>query len=142
MTQLTKNLMCIQMRSGVELWVEGDRVATLQRMLETMSGHKFVNFDNQSINTADVVGIFSASTMEDMKRRKNGQWQCASQTWHDRGAKCECLPLEDKKLITSREEAIKNCKRGCSGGYILRDNTAHLCDCIKGFVDNRVKSSL
>lgn len=130
MTQLTKNLMCIQMRSGVELWVEGERVAALQRMLETMAGHKFVNFDNQSINTADIVGIFSAATMEDVKRRKNGQWQCGSGKWHDRGSKCECLPIEDVQLYKRRHEAIENCKLGCKNGYILVGQTATMCKCV------------
>lgn len=134
MNELSKNLMCISIRNGVELWVEAERVQILQRMLETMVGHKFINFDNQSINTADVVGIFSAETMEDMKRGKNGQWRCRTGTWHDKYEKCTCVPLKDKKLIETREEAIRNCKLGCTGGYRMEKNTAVMCECVKPYI--------
>lgn len=90
MTQLSKNLMCIQMRSGVEIWAEQERVEELQKILKTLKSHIFVNYDNQTVNTADIVGIFDAETMSNHTHRKNGQWQCDSSKWHDKFEKCEC----------------------------------------------------
>ena len=89
--ELSKNLYCVQMRSGVEVWVEGEDTKKLQGLLEKLMGkHIFINFLDQTFNTADVVGIFSAATMEDNTRRKNGQWKCYAGEWHDRQERCEC----------------------------------------------------
>lgn len=110
MTQLAKQLMCIQMRSGVEIWVEKERVETLQDILTKITGSKFITFDDQTINTADIVGIFAANTMEAHTRRKNGQWQCSVRgEYHDRGEKCECVTEETeyKNLLTWKNRGVK-----------------------------------
>lgn len=131
-TELTKSLMCIQMRSGVEIWLESDRVKILQNILEKITGSKFINFDNQTINTADIVGIFSAEAMADYSRRKNGEWKCQSNKWHQRGERCECLSLKDKQLVDRRIEAIKNCKRKCQNGFIkAKSGAMTACECVK-----------
>lgn len=130
-TEISKNLMCVQIRNGIELWVEAEKAQEFQKDL--VGGLKgFCQFDGQIINTADVVGIFNAQTIESFTRRKNGEWFCKSQAWHGRGEKCECSSLEDKKLIERREQAIKNCDRKCSNGYIYADKSnVILCECIK-----------
>ena len=84
MTKLAKQLLCVCMRNGVQLWHEKERIEKLQSILEKSTGHHFITFDDQTINTADIVGIFSADTMQDLNRRKNGQWQCHVGTWHDK----------------------------------------------------------
>ena len=130
MNELSKSLMCIQLRSGVEIWVEQDRASKLQRILETMTGHKFVNFDDQSINTADVVGVFKASTMDEYTRRKNGQWKCDGGKWHDRGEKCVCLSANEQAYAAMREAIVKNCGK-CQNGYVLSNKNARLCECVQ-----------
>jgi hypothetical protein len=42
MTQISKNLMCICMHNGAQLWVERERAAALQAILEKSTGHVFV----------------------------------------------------------------------------------------------------
>ncbi len=98
--ELSKSLFCVSMRNGVEIWMEQDRIKKLQSILESISGTKFINFDDQTINTADLVGVFAAGTMEDHTRRKNGNWKCAYNFWHDRGIKCECRISEKKNCIS------------------------------------------
>ena len=90
MTQLSKNLVCILMRSGVEIWVEAERAESLKNQVEGAKASMFVRYENQFINTADISGIYTADVMADLSRRKNGQWQCTKGKWHDRGRKCEC----------------------------------------------------
>lgn len=90
MTQLSKALMCIQMRSGVEMWLEAEKAEKLQDALQNITSSKFVRHDGQTINTADIVGVFTAATMEELTRRKNGQWKCDKGAWHDKRQECEC----------------------------------------------------
>ena len=132
MTQLAKNLMCVQMRSGVEIWMEQVRVEKLQQVLRNITSHKFVDFDEQTINTADVVGVFNATSMDEHTRRKNGQWKCDSGEWHDRGAKCECLSITEKDFLKKRAEAVAKCGQ-CKNGHlwIQSSNTFVLCKCMR-----------
>lgn len=82
------------MRSGIQLWVEDERITTLKQVLQTIDGTKFIEIDEQVLNTADIVGVFTADTMSEHTRRKNGQWQCNQSHWHDRGEKCNCVSRE------------------------------------------------
>ena len=84
-TELTKNLMCICLFGDIEIWLEQERAAKIQAMLESSSSPRFVNIDGQSINTSNIVGIFTAQAMEARTRRKNGQWQCENLQWPQNG---------------------------------------------------------
>lgn len=89
MSQLSKNLMCISLRNGVEFWVEDDRAKNLKQILLT-GDQKFIELDGELFNRADIVGVFSANTMADHTRRKNGEWKCGTGTWHKRKQDCDC----------------------------------------------------
>lgn len=86
--QLTKNLKCIQMRNGAEVWLEEERVQNLIDNLMLLSGNKFIKVNDEIINTADIVGVFSAQTMEEITRRKNGQWKCDYGYYHSKYEEC------------------------------------------------------
>ena len=88
--EIAQNLVCVQMRAGMQIWIEANRAQTLQSILENLSEHKFIRFDEQTINTADIVGVFTAQTMDMHTRRKNGEWQCNYGEWHERFEKCSC----------------------------------------------------
>lgn len=134
MTDIVKNLYCIQTRTGVEIWVEKERAEKLQRILESISGTKFILFEEETINTADIVGIFKANTMQELTRRKNGEWKCHSNTWHQKGEKCNCPSIEQKELSEKREKAIKECGK-CQNGWVLVENGARPCDCVKNLIN-------
>ena len=88
MTQeLSKNLMCIKMRSGIEIWIEKEKAQKLIDLLGTTKT-KFVEIENEIINSVDIEGVFSPKTIEDLTRRKNGQWKCSYGYWHNRGEEC------------------------------------------------------
>ena len=88
--ELSKSLMCIQMRGGAEIWEEKENIVKLQRILETITSSRFVSFGDQTINTADIIGIFNAGIMEGITKRKNGEWKCRYENWHQRGERCFC----------------------------------------------------
>jgi hypothetical protein len=89
------------MRNGVEIWIEKDRASNLIDQIEKRRESKFVKIDEQILNTADIVGIFDAKTMEEMTRRRNGEWLCKWNEWHNRGEKCFCGELKkyDEKYV-------------------------------------------
>lgn len=102
--ELAMDLMCIAMRNGVELWMESDKANKLQEALQGITQSKFVRYEGQTINTADIVGVFNAKTMEEYKRRKNGEWQCRYGNWHDRQQECSCRTEEGEATSFVAEE--------------------------------------
>ena len=88
-TELSKKLVAIVMRNGAEIWIENEKANQLKHLLGTTKT-KFVEIEDEIINSADLVGIFKAETMEDITRRKNGQWKCEYGAWHDKFEKCGC----------------------------------------------------
>lgn len=118
------------MRNGVEIWVEKEKADKLQQALTVIRQSTFIHFENQTINTADIVGIFSAGTMADHTSRKNGQWKCEQGYWHDRGVKCDCVNNSTRARNLKLAEAIAKCGK-CNNGWIYGTDTAKQCDCIK-----------
>ena len=103
MNTLSKKLCCILMRSGVQIWVEQERAESLQVVLQATQNHKFVRFEGETFNTADLEGVYSAQTMENLTRRKNGEWQCHEGIWHIRSEKCKCPSSE----MIKRQQAVE-----------------------------------
>ena len=100
MNELTKNLVCVCLRNGAEIWVEMEKAEALEKLLTETTGKPFVKFGDEVFNTADVVGILSAKTMEATTRRKNGEWQCKYGKWHGKRDKCECVHGDDLARIS------------------------------------------
>jgi len=81
---LSKKLMVINLRNGIEISIEEERA---KKLVVEMEKRRFIDIDGTIINTADIVGIFTAADMEAVIRRKNGQWQDKNGNWHNKGDK-------------------------------------------------------
>ena len=88
MTELSKSLMCVLMRSGVEVWMEEAKAQKLIGILNNPDCPRFIDYGGEKLNVADISGVFRASTMEEKTRRKNGEWKCSAGEWHERFEKC------------------------------------------------------
>jgi hypothetical protein len=79
------------LRNGTELPLTAEQGTRLQSLLcDVMTSHKFIGVGKNTINTADIVGVFQADELEEFSRKKNGQWMCKWETWHDKGEECGC----------------------------------------------------
>lgn len=133
--ELSKSVVCIQMRTGVEVWIESSRADNVQATLQAITQSKFIKLDNQTLNTADIVGVFQASTMEAATRRKNGQTQCKEGVWHDKNEKCDCVPRKTRERHEQIAEAIKACGKCVAGFVTLENGSAAKCECIAPFAE-------
>jgi len=84
---------CILLRSGIELWVSKQDADKLFKACQNLDANKLVTLNGRLFNTADLVGIFNATEMDAMRRRKEGQWFCSHEMWHKRGEECKCALL-------------------------------------------------
>lgn len=128
--EITLKQKCVVMRNGVEIWCDEEKADRFGA--DCVAGMKgVVKFEGRFINTADFVGIFYPADMNDLVRRKNKQWKCKSNNWHDMGEKCKCLSIQEEELKRKRDEAIRNCGK-CQNGFITGEgNVVKYCECIK-----------
>ncbi|MFA5967606.1 MAG: hypothetical protein WC805_03830 [Patescibacteria group bacterium] len=89
-TELANQQMCICLRGDFEVWVDKDRAEKLQNLLENNTGRQYIQMDDRTINTADIVAILRPQDMEDRTRRKNGERKCKYGEWHEARGICEC----------------------------------------------------
>lgn len=84
---IAKEMRCICLRNGAEIWVEKERVEALVRILLESKEHRFIKIDNEIVNTADIVGVFTPQALERTWRLKQGQWQDKKGNWHSKEEK-------------------------------------------------------
>lgn len=88
--EVSKSLVCIVIRNGIQIWVEADRAEKLRQVLRNSTEHKFIEFDDRVINTADLTGVFTPEDMEELTHRKNGEWMCKHGNWLAKNELCAC----------------------------------------------------
>lgn len=100
------------MRFGLEIWVERARAQSFISLLASPNAPQFTEIDGNLVNRSDVAGIFTAQAMDEMKRRKNGEWQCKKGSWHERRQECMCREDVQEFAVTpiSDEERLSNIK--------------------------------
>ena len=126
-TEIAKKQKCIFIRNGIEIWIDEDKANVIEIDLLRGITNNFIKAGNRIINVKEVVGIFSPEDLDDLKRRKNGQWKCSYGRWHNRGENCEChknkMEIANEKRLKemaeagdiSEEERINNLKK--LGGF-------------------------
>ncbi len=91
MSEITKQQKIILMKSGLSIWVEVDRVKTLEDILASGTGHRFIKIDDKTLNSAEIEGIYMPSQYDELQRLKEGQRKCVYGNWHQRKEECSCL---------------------------------------------------
>jgi len=104
--KLSKNLQCVCVRNGIQIWLEQDRVENLKANLKKLEKSTFIELPGgQVVNSADLTGIFSAKDIEELTHRKNGEWKCRYGNFHQKYEKCECAEIE--RLEEERKKTKK-----------------------------------
>lgn len=86
--ELAKKQSCVMLISGIELWVDEAIGVSIQKILLSISEHKFITVNGRAINTASISAVLLPEDIEDRKRRQNGQWKCQWGEWHEKGERC------------------------------------------------------
>ena len=108
MQEIANKQKCLMIRNSIEIWMDEKKWEKLEYALKNSIG-KFYDIEGRTINVADIVGIFLPIDLDEMKRRKNGQWKCKYGKWHNRGDDCQCwknkTDLENEERLKEMEEA-------------------------------------
>lgn len=99
MKELAKPQHCVLLRSGIELWIDSEKVPWLQEALE-INKKPLLKIAGELINPFEILGVFSPQVMEERQRRKNGQWKCLRGKWHEKNHRCECPDEDAFEMVT------------------------------------------
>lgn len=86
-TELTKNLHCVLLKNGIEIWMDVDRVENLKHLMEVSA---YVELDGSVVSTKEISGIYTPEHMDSYEKTKSGMFKCSKGNWHDKGQKCDC----------------------------------------------------
>jgi hypothetical protein len=127
MQELSENLMCIFTRQGIEIWLERKRAEGFIALLKAQNAPQFIEIAGTGnlVNRADITGIFTPQAMDDMKRRKNGEWQCKKGTWHERNQGCDCRSTENYAMPEMPDVSEEDRQRNIRALSELRKNLIH-----------------
>lgn len=85
-----QTMKCLLQRDGMEIWLEESKADKLDAYLNSGDVTRFIKVEGQTVNVADITGIYDEEKMIDRTRRKNGEWTCDKGNWHKRGEQCGC----------------------------------------------------
>lgn len=71
-------------RNGSTFYVSLDRADKLQLLLLSPNKPDYIELDDTLIAIREITMIAPASKVEDLNKRKQGQWQCQHGHWHTR----------------------------------------------------------
>lgn len=90
MNQLTDKTKCLLTREGVEIWINDDQEQKIFNI--TQDGkNRLIEVDGEKMMTSQISGIYSAQKIQELRRKKQGWWQCElCHRWHPREEQCGC----------------------------------------------------
>jgi len=89
-TSIAKKQKCLLMRNDIEIWIDEDRAGEIENVLID-NPRAIVKFEGRLLNSVDIVGIFLPADLDDLKRRKQGQWKCKHGNWQAKeDSTCSC----------------------------------------------------
>jgi len=97
--EITNKTKCLLTREGIEIWVDDNQAEKISQLILTAKENKLIEVEGETISVNSISGIYSAQKIEELRRKKQGQWQCKYGNWHNRYDICSCGELEKYNKI-------------------------------------------
>ena len=88
--ELTTTEKVIVMKGGLAIFLSAERAKVAEDILASGTGHRFLQIDDRTINSAEIEGIYGAEQYAELQRVKNGEYKCRYGKWHQKREVCEC----------------------------------------------------
>jgi hypothetical protein len=90
MNEITRPQLCLLLKNGMQIWQDKEKLELLRSRLESRR-EGFISVDGEFLSISEIAGIFSPERMKEYTMKKNKQWQCKFQFWHNYTEKCFCV---------------------------------------------------
>ena len=102
----------VVMKNGIVLFISAEKAHTLSDHLTSQTAHSFIELTDihQTINSADISGVYSPEQYQEYLRVQAGEYQCAYRHWHKKRESCECsaeLFREQRRRKQKEENEIR-----------------------------------
>ena len=85
---------CLVVRNGLEIWLSPAKAQAVGN--DWVDGTKpRIKVEGRFLNSVDIIGIVLKEDIDDMTKRRNGEWKCQFGRWHKKSVDCECIKLEN-----------------------------------------------
>ena len=89
--EITNKTKCLLTREGIEIWINDIQAEKISQLILTAKENKLIEVDGETISVNSISGIYSAQKIEDLRRKKQEQWQCEyCKRWHAKDEQCGC----------------------------------------------------
>jgi len=120
--EISKELVCLITMNKSEIWIEKDKLPSIMSLILENSNN-FIEINGGFVRASQIVEVKTVEQMEEVTRRKNGEWKCKYGTWHKKFEECNCKPvinefektkelykpIERKNSHEHNMETLKNC---------------------------------
>jgi hypothetical protein len=88
--EITNKTRCLLTREGIEIWITPEQEQKIFRI--TQDGkNRLIEIEGENLMTNSISGIYSAEAIKNLRRKKQGWWQCEDcGRWHQKGEQCGC----------------------------------------------------
>lgn len=74
----------VMTRNGATFYLDLDRAAKVEALLLSPNKPDYIEIDDTLIAVREITMVAPAEKVEEMNRRKKGDWQCGRGHWHSR----------------------------------------------------------
>jgi hypothetical protein len=93
--EITTKNKCLLTREGIEIWVDENQAEKISQLISTAKENKLIEIEGETISVNSISGIYSAEKIYELRKKKQGMWQCEKcGRWHNRYDICSCGELE------------------------------------------------
>lgn len=103
MNELANPQVCILTYTDIEIWIDEAESQSI-RQAASAPDAKFIEVRGQFIAISAIAGIHTPTFMEEKTRRKNGQWKCKQNQWHEKNKPCDCAETARLKPFGTRSD--------------------------------------
>ena len=91
MNQLTDKTKCLLTREGIEIWITDKQAEIITERINDEDSNDLIEVGDDMIATRSISGIYSSKKIQELRRKKQGWWQCElCHRWHPREEQCGC----------------------------------------------------
>ena len=119
--EISKELVCLITMNKSEIWIEKDKLPSIMSLILENSNN-FIEINGGFVRASQIVEVKTVEQMEEVTRRKNGEWKCKYGTWHKKFEECNCgktdiaektkefyKPVERTRSHKENMETLKSC---------------------------------
>lgn len=142
--ELTNKNWVVITRGTGRHYVSEDGKNYILKLKNAQNHPEMIEVNDSYLALSDIIGIVTASKLEEIDKQKNGEWRCERGNWHKRGEICKCgwgnytpTQIEDEQRTEVEKERATIIGDLVERGFRIRDLPT-----LKGLTNEELQAKL